>query len=128
MRLTKALIRKFNKIQEFFYLYTSGLNHREIELLLKKDAVGAFAYLKGKTRLPDHPPKRLTVKSVFFVGKEIFISFMMQLTPARRLFYGLGVAGFLVGLLMIDLFYILISFVILNLFRPIYQKKADDNF
>lgn len=115
MRFTKALNRKINKIQEFFYLCTSGLNHREIELLLKKDAVGAFTYLKGKTRLPDLPPKRLTVKSVFFVGKEIFVSFMMQLTPARRLFYGLGVAGFLIGLIKVDLFYILISFVILNL-------------
>jgi len=115
MRFTQALNRKLNKIQEFFYLYTRGLNHREIELLLKKDALGAFTYLKGKTGLPDHPPKRLTVKSVFFVAKEIFISFMMQLTPARRLFYGLGVAGFLVGLLKADLFYILISFVIVNL-------------
>ncbi len=115
MRLAIALNRKIKKIQEFFNLYTRGLNHREIERLLKKDAVGAYTYLKGKTRLPDHPPKRLTVKSVFFVGKEIFISFMMQLTPARRLFYGLAVAGFLVGLFKVDLFYILISFVILNL-------------
>jgi serine phosphatase RsbU (regulator of sigma subunit) len=115
MRLAIALNRKIKKIQEFFNLYTRGLNHREIERLLKKDAVGAYTYLKGKTRLPDHPPKRLTVKSVFFVGKEIFISFMMQLTPARRLFYGLSVAGFLVGLFKVDLFYILISFVILNL-------------
>ena len=115
MRFMQALNRKFNKIQEFFYLYTSGLNHREIERLLKKDAVGAFSYLKGKTALSDHTPKRLTVKSVFFVGKEVFISFMMQLTPARRLFYGLGVAVFLIGLFMVDLFYILISFVILNL-------------
>jgi serine phosphatase RsbU (regulator of sigma subunit) len=71
--------------------------------------------LKGKTGLPDHPTKRLTAKSIFFVGKEIFVSFMMQLTPARRLFYGLGVTGFLVGMLKVDLFYILISFVILNL-------------
>ncbi|CAB1064956.1 Serine phosphatase RsbU, regulator of sigma subunit [Olavius sp. associated proteobacterium Delta 1] len=115
MRLANALNRKIKKIQEFFYLYTRGLNHREIELLLKKDAVGAYTYLKGKTRLPDHPAKRLTVKTVFFVAKEIFISFMMQLTPARRLFYGLGIAGFLVGLFKVDLFYILISFVILNL-------------
>ena len=115
MRLAIALNRKIKKIQEFFNLYTRGLNHREIELLLKKDTVGAYTYLKGKTRLPDHPPKRLTVKSVFFVGKEIFISFMMQLTPARRLLYGLAVAGFLVGLFKVDLFYILVSFVILNL-------------
>ncbi|UCD80706.1 MAG: serine/threonine-protein phosphatase [Desulfobacterales bacterium] len=115
MRLAKALNRKARKIQEFFYLYTSGLNHREIEQLLKKDAVEAYTYLKGKTRLTDRPPKRLTVKSLFFIGKEIFISFMMQLTPARRFFYGLGVVGFLVGLFRVDLFYILASFVILNL-------------
>ena len=115
MQRTKALNHKIKKIQKFFYLYTSGLNHREIERLLKKDAVGAYTYLKGKTGLPDHPTKRLTAKSIFFVGKEIFVSFMMQLTPARRLFYGLGVAGFLVGILKIDVFYILISFVILNL-------------
>ncbi len=115
MRLAQALNRRLKKIQEFFYLYTSGLNHGEIERLLKKDAVDAYTYLKGKTSLTDHPPKRLRVKSVFFVGKEIFISFMMQLTPARRLFYGLGVVGFLVGLFQVDLFYILASFVILNL-------------
>jgi sigma-B regulation protein RsbU (phosphoserine phosphatase) len=115
MPRAKVLNRRLKKIQEFFYLYTSGLNHREIERLLKKDAVGAYTYLKGKTSLTDHPPKRLTVKSVFFVTKEVFISFMMQLTPARRLFYGLGVVGFLVGLFRGDLFYMLASFVILNL-------------
>jgi sigma-B regulation protein RsbU (phosphoserine phosphatase) len=115
MRLAKALNRKAKRIQEFFYLYTSGLNHREIEQLLKKDALDAYTYLKGKTGLADQPPKRRTVKSLFRVGKEIFISFMMQLTPARRFFYGLGVVGFLVGVFRVDLFYILASFVILNL-------------
>jgi serine phosphatase RsbU (regulator of sigma subunit) len=115
MRLARALNRRLKKIQEFFYLYTSGLNHREIEQLLKKDALEAYTYLKRKTNLNDHPPKRLTIKSVFFVVKEIFVSFMMQLTPARRLFYGLGIVGFLVGLFRVDLFYILASFVILNL-------------
>ncbi len=37
--------------KEFFYLYTRGLNQREIEQLLKKDAVGAYTYLRGKTNL-----------------------------------------------------------------------------
>jgi sigma-B regulation protein RsbU (phosphoserine phosphatase) len=115
MPRAKVLNRRLKKIQEFFYLYTSGLNHREIERLLKRDTVDAYTYLKRKTSLTDHPPKRLTVKSVFFVTKEVFISFMMQLTPARRLFYGLGVVGFLVGLFRGDLFYMLASFVILNL-------------
>ena len=115
MRISSTLNRKIKKIQEFFNLYTSGLNHREIEQLLKKDAVDAYSYLKAKTSLSDYSPKRITFKSVLFVGKEIFISFMMQLTPARRLFYGLGFVGFLVGLLQVDMFYLLASFVILNL-------------
>jgi len=115
MRFAKALNRKAKRLQEFFYLYTSGLNHREIEQLLKKDAVDAYTYLKGKTGLTDHPPKRRTMKSLLWVGKEIFISFIMQLTPARRFFYGLGVVAFLVGLLRVELFYVLASFVILNL-------------
>ena len=115
MRLARALKRKIKKIRDFFYLYTSGLNHREIDQLVKKDAVDAYTYLKGKTGLTDQPSKRHTLKSVLLVSKEIFISFMMQLTPARRLFYGLSVVGFLVGLFQADLFYILASFVILNL-------------
>ena len=115
MQLARSLNRRLKKIQDFFYLYTSGLNHREIERLLKKDALGAYTYLKGKTGLTEHPPKRLTPKSIFFIGKEIFVSFMMQLTPARRLFYGLAILGFLVGLLKVDVFYFLVSFVILNL-------------
>ena len=115
MQLARNLNRRLKKIQDFFYLYTSGLNHREIEQLLKKDALDAYTYLKGKTDLTEHPPKRLTPKSIFFVGKEIFVSFMMQLTPARRLFYGLAILGFLVGLLQFDVFYILASFVVLNL-------------
>ena len=42
MKLAGILNRKIKKIQEFFTLYTSGLSHREIERLLKKDAVDAY--------------------------------------------------------------------------------------
>lgn len=115
MRLVRAVNRKIKKIQDFFYLYTSGLNHREIEKLLKKDTVDAFTYLKQRTSLNERTPKRFTVKSIFFIAKEIFISFIMQLTPARRLFYGLGIAGFLIGLFQVDLLYLLASFIVINL-------------
>jgi serine phosphatase RsbU (regulator of sigma subunit) len=115
MKIIRAVNRRVKKIQDFFYLYTRGLNHREIEKLLKKDTLEAYTYLKKRTTLNDYAPKRLTVKSVLFVTKEIFVSFIMQLTPARRLFYGLGVVGFLVGLFKVNLMYMLVSFIILNL-------------
>lgn len=115
MKVPAGINRRIKKVQKFFYLYTSGLNHKEIEQLLKKDTVGAISYFKAKTKMPDQSLKRSSVGTFFNMGKDIFISFMMQLTPARRFFYGLGVAGFLIGLLKVDSLLMLGSFVVLNL-------------
>jgi sigma-B regulation protein RsbU (phosphoserine phosphatase) len=115
MKIAEGINRRARKIQKIFYLYTRGLNHREIEQLLKKDTVGAFSYFKAKTKIPDQSPKRSSVGTFFYMGKAIFFSFMMQLTPARRFFYGLGVAGFLIGLLKVDSLLMLGSFIVLNL-------------
>jgi serine phosphatase RsbU (regulator of sigma subunit) len=115
MKISEGINRRVKKIQKFFYLYTSGLNHKEIELLLKKDTMDAFSYFKAKTKIADQSPKRSSTGTFFYMAKAIFISFMMQLTPARRFFYGLGFAGFLIGLLKVDSLLMLGSFVVLNL-------------
>ena len=115
MKISESITIRVKKIQNFFYLYTRGLNHKEIEQLLKKDTVGAFSYFKAKTKIAEQSPKRSSAGTFFYLGKEIFISFMMQLTPARRFFYGLGFAGFLIGLIKLDSLFILGSFVVLNL-------------
>jgi sigma-B regulation protein RsbU (phosphoserine phosphatase) len=115
MKIAASIHRSARKIQKFFYLYTSGLDHKEIEQLLKKETLEAFSYFKGKTKLADRTPKRLSVITILYMGREIFISFMMQLTPARRFFYGLGFAGFLIGLIKVDSLLMLGSFIVLNL-------------
>lgn len=115
MRYVEIMKRKIGKAKEFFELYTSGLNHKEIEQLLKKDTVDAFSYFKKKTSIADIAPKRPTLSTILHVSKEIFISFIMQLTPARRLFYGIGIVVFVIGLIKLDSFAILGSFFILNL-------------
>ena len=115
MRLTKRLKKRIERLQDFFSLYTRGLNRREVERLLKKDTVEAFSYFKSKTPISDHGTQRLSAKSVLIVCKQIFISFVMQLTPARRLFYGIGFVCFLFGVFRLELFYIALSFIILNL-------------
>ena len=101
-------------LRKFFYLYTSGLNRKEIERLLKKDTVDALSYFKRKTNLPDDTANRSSFFSFMYMCREIFISFIMQLTPARRLFYGIAVIGFLLGFLYFNLLYISIAFLILN--------------
>jgi serine phosphatase RsbU (regulator of sigma subunit) len=115
MKVPAGINRRIKRAQKFFYLYTSGLNHGEIEQLLKKDTLDAFSYFKAKTRIAEQTPRRSSVGTIFNTGKEIFISFMMQLTPARRFFYGLGFAGFLIGLIKVDSLLMLGSFVVLNL-------------
>ncbi len=49
------------------------------------------------------------------VIKEIFLSFVMKLTPARRLFYGIAFLLFLFALLAANWTYALLAFVVLNL-------------
>lgn len=115
IRKTKSLLKiKIKKAQDFFRLYTTGLNRNEIERLLKKDALVALSYYKDKTALKDSPLEKASFKSTVKVVKEIFVSFLMQLTPARRFFYGLSFVGFVMGLLSAKGLWIICAFVVLN--------------
>ena len=102
------------KHQDFFRLYTTGLSGREIDRLLKKDTLEAITYYKDKTALKDSPPEKKSFKSFVKIIREIFVSFLMQLTPARRFFYGLSVCGFVLGMIASKSVWILCAFIILN--------------
>jgi serine phosphatase RsbU (regulator of sigma subunit) len=106
---------KFKKAQNFFRLYTTGMSRKEIERMLHKDALQALTYYKEKTTLQDSPPEKKSLKSKISVFKEIFMSFLMQLTPARRFFYGLSFCGFVLGMIAAKGLWILCAFIILNL-------------
>ncbi|MBE9573562.1 MAG: serine/threonine-protein phosphatase [Proteobacteria bacterium] len=115
MKIIHRLRNKLKNTKEFYNVYTSGLNRREIEQLLKKDTLDAFSYFKGKTSIDDNAPIHASPSSFLHGIKEIFISFVMQLTPARRLFYGIAIIAFLLGLINYHLLYLIGSFVIFNL-------------
>jgi len=95
-------------------LYTTGLNRKEVERLLQKDTLEALTYYKDKTALKDSPPEKKSIISTVKVISEIFVSFLMQLTPARRFFYGLSFCGFVLGMIAAKGLWILCAFVILN--------------
>ena len=109
-RLTNVI----KKHRDFFRLYTTGLSGREIDRLLKKDTLEAITYYKDKTALKDRPPEKRSFKSSLKVIREIFVSFLMQLTPARRFFYGLSVCGFVLGMIAAKGVWVLCAFIILN--------------
>ena len=114
-RIKTYFKNKFQKAQDFFRLYTTGMSRKEIERMLHKDALDALTYYKEKTTLQDSPPEKKSLKSKIRVFKEIFMSFLMQLTPARRFFYGLSFCGFVLGMIAAKGLWILCAFVILNL-------------
>jgi len=113
-RIKSHLKNVIKKNQDFFRLYTTGLNRKEVERLLKKDTLEAITYYREKTSLQDSPLEKTSLKSKIFVFREIFVSFLMQLTPARRFFYGLSCAGFVLGMIAAKGLWILCAFVILN--------------
>jgi sigma-B regulation protein RsbU (phosphoserine phosphatase) len=109
------LSAKIKNVRNFFQLYTTGLNRQEVERLLKKDALVALTYYKDKTTLKESPPGKKPFRYRIRAFKEIFLSFVMQLTPARRLFYGISFAGFFIGLISAHGLWILGAFIIVNL-------------
>ena len=114
MKLIKHVRNKIENAKEFYNVYTSGLNRKEIEQLVKKDTLDAFSYFKGKTNIDESTPIHESPSSFLKSIKEIFISFVMQLTPARRLFYGIAIIAFIIGLINYHLLYLIGSFVIFN--------------
>ena len=113
-RIKSYFKNKINKTRNFFQWYTTGLNRKEIERMLHKDAREALTYYREKTTLKDSPTEKKSLKSKLSVVKEIFLSFLMQLTPARRFFYGLSICGFVLGMIAAKGVWILCAFVILN--------------
>jgi serine phosphatase RsbU (regulator of sigma subunit) len=106
---------KIKKSRDFFKRYTTGMNRKEIERMLHKDTLEALTYYKEKTSLADSPLEKKSLKSKISAFKEIFMSFLMQLTPARRFFYGVGFCGFVIGMIAAKDLWILCAFLILNL-------------
>jgi hypothetical protein len=80
---TKSHLKNvIKKHRDFLRLYTTGLNRKEVERLLQKDTLEALTYYKDKTALKDSPPEKKSFRSTVKVFREIFVSFLMQLTPA----------------------------------------------
>ncbi len=105
---------KLKKIKKFFDLYTSGLGRNEVETLLKKDTIHAYSYLKAKTIINQNELNQSKFKKFLYVVKQIFVSFILQLKPARRLVYGIGIILFILGILLPETSYIILSVLILN--------------
>jgi serine phosphatase RsbU (regulator of sigma subunit) len=113
--LIAKLKEKWAHVERFYRLYTTGLNRKEVELLLKKDAREAFEYYKEKSSLGEGALSRRSLWARIRGVSEIFLSFLMQLSPGRRFFYGMSIVGFAIGFLWTKWLWVFCAFAIVNL-------------
>jgi len=105
---------RLNVLKSAYALYLQGLNRQEIERLLKHDTTELYAYYtKGLHQYSKEELKKpqLLVRFV----KDIFISFVEKLSPARRAFYMVSLILFGWGLVTAQIWYGVVGFLVLNL-------------
>jgi serine phosphatase RsbU (regulator of sigma subunit) len=102
------------KLTHAYRLYTRGLNRNEIERLLKHDSSEVYAYYTRDMQ-PFTRDDLLKPRMLLRFIKELFLSFILKLSPARRFFYSIGLVLFLAGLVNSALNYEILGFLIINL-------------
>jgi sigma-B regulation protein RsbU (phosphoserine phosphatase) len=106
------LSKSMQSLRNFYRLFTSGLTRAEIERLVKVDTRGMYAFYVRSMQRPESEAKPL--KRFLGFCRNLFLTFLLKLTPARRLLYGIAFVLFVLAVIYIDWWYAFYSFLILN--------------
>ncbi len=98
--------------RHYYKLYTSDLSLQEIERLVKRDAPGIYEFYSREVDAPDQREHPIT-RSFSFVG-NMFMAFLLKLTPARRMFYTLLLLLFMYGFVAGQWTWASLAFICLN--------------
>ena len=99
-------------LKDFYDLFTSGLTVNEIERLINVDARDTYAFYIRHMKKPAEQQNRVVRFLVFCWN--LFLAFLLKLTPARRLFYAIALVGLILALAQSSLTYAFYSFLIIN--------------
>jgi sigma-B regulation protein RsbU (phosphoserine phosphatase) len=99
-------------LRNFYRLFTSGLTRAEVERLVKVDTRGMYAFYVRSMQRPATGAKPLKRFLTFI--RNLFVTFLLKLTPARRLLYGIAFALFVIAIINLDWWYAFYTFLILN--------------
>lgn len=105
--------RHWKTLKKAYRLYMHGLNRAEIERLIKRDTPDIYSfYTKDIQPLCKEDFKK--PRNILRFAREIFISFLLKLSRARRILYLIGLSIFVWGLIAAALYHIVLGFIILN--------------
>lgn len=107
------MIKKTSKsIRDFYDVFTTGLSIKEIERLVNVEARGSYEFYLRSVK-PEAQQKNGFKRFLVFCW-NMFLAFLLKLTPARRLFYAIAVFSLLYAWAYSDLSYAAFGFVIVN--------------
>jgi sigma-B regulation protein RsbU (phosphoserine phosphatase) len=74
-----------SSLRKIYALYSSGLTYQDIKRLIKHDLVWTYGFYVNRMKRPEAVRKGFFGKILFI--RNLFIEFLLQLTPVRRLLY-----------------------------------------
>lgn len=102
----------FKKIKRAYHILTSDLSFAEMEHLIRTDVPGIFEFYSQEMR--QHSQNRRGLRRVFSFVKNLFITFILKLRPARRIIYLFALFFFISGVWNNNFFHCFIGFFIIN--------------
>lgn len=86
---------KWDVLNRIYEIYTSDLSMKEVEKLIKRDAPEVYDFYVRRMKKPDDSRSSIGRGIIFL--RDLFVEFLLKMSPARRLFYSLGLLFFVVG-------------------------------
>lgn len=106
-------MRLFDKLSRLYQFYTSDLSYKEIEKLIKRDLPELYNFYVNKMVQPQRQKK--SFRGLILFIRDLFIEFLYQLTPVRRVIYTGAVIFFIYGLFIGDLRLSVFGFLVINI-------------
>jgi serine phosphatase RsbU (regulator of sigma subunit) len=106
------LSSKIKNIQNFYRYYTQDISYKDLQQLFKKDAPEVYEFYVN--RMKKHRGNNSLSGRLIFI-RDLFIEFLMQLSPARRLVYTIAFILFILAYFNGNWQWAWLSFVSINL-------------
>ncbi|MBN2411468.1 serine/threonine-protein phosphatase [candidate division KSB1 bacterium] len=100
------------RLKRAYDLLTSDLNFTEIEHLFKNETPGIFEFYTRESQKSGK--KRKGIIRFFSLVKNLFVAFVLKLTPARRIIYIIGLYFFVSGLISANTLHCILGFLVIN--------------
>ncbi len=103
----------FARLRRVYDFYTSGLSYKDVEKLLHQDVPEVYDFYTQKIK--SKQPEKRNLRGTLRFLRDIFVEFLNQLTPIRRLAYSFAFLLFVFSVLASNWNWAVFSFIILNL-------------